>query len=278
MPIRRNHLYLLVFCALVLTSGQVWAAGWAEASGMDLLIQVALVLPAFLLGIGFHEFAHAYLAVRLGDPTPEDEGRLSLNPLDHLEPMGSLLILGAYVMHLPLIGWGLPVPVRAAAFRNPIRDMMKVALAGPLMNLAIAGAGAALWMAGDSVRFGMGWGLAPKAAYNLQLVLQAIIVTNLSLALFNLLPIPPLDGTWVLREFLNSEQTLLLARIEPFGFLILLLLIQTPLLEAPFRFVFKLVPAICDSGLWLAAYLAAVGLAWHLLLRSLPDFSLRRSG
>lgn len=267
----------MVFCCVVLATGQVWAAGWGDVQGVGILLQVALVLPAFLLGIGFHEFAHAYVAVRLGDPTPEDEGRLSLNPLDHLEPMGSLLILGAFVMHLPLIGWGLPVPVRAAAFRNPIRDMMKVALAGPLMNLAIAGGGAALWMAGDSLRFGMDWGLDRSAAFNIQLVLQSIIVTNLSLALFNLLPIPPLDGTWILREFLNSDQTLLLARVEPFGFLILLLLMQTPLLDAPFRFVFRLMPAICDSALWLAAYLAVVGLAWHLLLRSLPTFFLHRS-
>ncbi|MBI2944317.1 MAG: site-2 protease family protein [Candidatus Wallbacteria bacterium] len=263
--------------ALFAAAHSVWAGGGSSASASETMLRLALSLPALLLGIGMHEFSHAYVAVRLGDPTPEDEGRLSLNPLDHLEPVGSLLILGACITGLPLLGWGLPVPVRASMFRNPIRDMLKVAIAGPMMNLAVGGSAAIACMAFDSVGYGIRLGLPEHASIRLAFVLQSIVLTNLSLAAFNLLPIPPLDGHWVLREFVNAERALMLARIEPYGILILLVLMQTPILDVPFRFVFLLASNLMDSWVVLTGFLAVVGIAWYLLIRSLPEFYLRRS-
>ncbi|MBI3892268.1 MAG: site-2 protease family protein [Candidatus Wallbacteria bacterium] len=274
---RCSHGLAIAATALFLTAHSAWASGGFLADPMETFIRVALSLPALLLGIGLHEFAHAYIAVRLGDPTPEDEGRLSLNPLDHLDPMGSALILAAYAFQLPLLGWGLPVPVRGSMFRNPIRDMLKVGIAGPMMNLAIGGSAAAACLAFDSIGFGTTLGLPEQAAFRVAIMLRAIVITNLSLAAFNLLPIPPLDGHWVAREFLNADQTRLLAQIEPYGILVLLMLMQTPVLDTPFRFVFQLGIGLMTSWAMLGGYLAAVGVAWYLLIRSLPDFYLRRN-
>lgn len=171
------------------------------------LEQFLIVASIFAFAISFHEYAHAWAADRLGDPGPRLAGRLTLNPRAHLDLLGTvmLVVLG--------IGFARPVLVNESRFRHPVRDMMWVALAGPAANVVLAVV-AALWLRS---------GLVPFGSFGVRLLVQAVSL-NLALALFNLLPIPPLDGSRVLRAFVGWRTRMWLARWEPYGFFLLLLL------------------------------------------------------
>lgn len=232
------------------------------------LKRIVLSLPAFLLGIGLHEWAHAWVAWKLGDSTPEEEGRLSLNPLDHLDPLGTLLIIGAAFWHLPLLGWGKPVSIRPNAFRNPIKDKMKVALAGPLMNLAVV-AGAlfafhAFSAAHDAILGNLGYTFWD----NCRVLLETLILTNACLALFNMLPIPPLDGSKVLENFVSANTVISMREIEPYGILILYGLINTPLLGMPFNAMYQGAELLMGSLAFASVYALFVASAWVQMVRS----------
>ncbi|MFO7605579.1 MAG: site-2 protease family protein [Desulfurivibrionaceae bacterium] len=180
----------------------------------NLIQQIAIMAPPFLLAITFHEFCHGYVAWRLGDPTARNAGRLTMNPLKHLDPLG---VLAFIIMR---IGWAKPVPVNASYFRNPVKDMMWVAAAGPAANLALALVSAVamkfLVMTESFVPNGV---LVPL--YNMVAV---SIWFNLVLCFFNLLPIPPLDGSRIITHFLPTRGVMLFHRLEPFGFILLLAL------------------------------------------------------
>lgn len=180
----------------------------------NIIQQIAIMAPPFLLAITFHEFCHGYVAWRLGDPTAHDAGRLTMNPLKHLDPLGVLAFI------IMKIGWAKPVPINASYFRNPIKDMMWVALAGPASNLALALISAvAIKLLVVAEPFIPGVILVPL--YNMVAV---SIWFNLVLFIFNLLPIPPLDGSRILTRFLPAQGVMLFYKLEPFGFIILLAL------------------------------------------------------
>jgi Zn-dependent protease len=173
-----------------------------------LYIAVALVVAATI-----HEFAHAYAAVRLGDPTPKHQGRLTLNPLAHLDPIGSLMIF------LVGFGWARPVEINPQNFSDWRRGVLLVAVAGPLANVA------AVALLGLVVRLG----IALPADWAVDLWL-ALIRINAILAVFNLLPIPPLDGSRILVSLLPGSYAVTYARLQPFGIVILIVLLFTGLL------------------------------------------------
>lgn len=162
---------------------------------------------ALTLGITIHEFAHAWRAEKAGDPTPRSRGRLSLNPLDHYDPVGTTLIL------LFGFGWGKPVPVNPAMFRNPRRDQLMVALWGPLSNLILA------VVLAIPIRLGV------TGVYTEPLM--AIILLQLILAIFNLLPVYPLDGSRILSAMLPVDKARRLdALFQQYGMVLLIVVVM----------------------------------------------------
>ena len=148
-------------------------------------LALLLFLPALIIAITIHEFAHAFLADRLGDPTPQLQGRLSLNPLKHLDPVGSLMLL------FFRFGWGKPVEFDPYNLRHPRRDAALISLAGPAVNLVLATLLALI------LKF------SPSSLFSVFLI--PIILININLAIFNLLPVPPLDGAKILYGFLPRD-------------------------------------------------------------------------
>ena len=177
-----------------------------------------LSIPVFLLALTFHEVAHGYVARRLGDPTAEEMGRLSLNPAKHISIFGTILFpLMLYLAHSPVIfGWAKPVPVDARYFRNPLRGMMWVGMAGPVANFILALAGALV--------FRLLKGLIAGQSLLLDLTVMFIFI-NLILGLFNLIPIPPLDGSRIVTGLLPRRLAVEYLKVERYGFLILVFLL-----------------------------------------------------
>ena len=192
---------------------------------MDLQIPIALFV--LLISLVVHESAHAYAALRLGDDTALRLGRLTLNPAAHLDPIGSILVpamglmMGGFV-----IGWAKPVPVNTLRLGNPVRDHAIVAAAGPASNLLLALISAILlglitgWAHGNPGASGPGDGMA-----FLGLLFRWGITLNVLLAVFNLIPLPPLDGSWILLTFLKGEAAEFYLRLRPYGFLLIIALL-----------------------------------------------------
>jgi len=194
-----------------------------------ILFQVIVLVLAFSV----HESAHAYVAMRLGDPTAYMLGRVTLNPMKHLDPLGSVILpLLALVYHWPLLGWAKPCPVTPRNFRNYKRDDILVSLAGPVSNLAMAaialvllivfkhvGGGGAI-----STLMGMQQDAGPDTSSLAQLAVAMLlyygVTINLMLFVFNLIPVPPLDGSHVLRQFLPYRVEQVYDKVGRYGLLI----------------------------------------------------------
>lgn len=167
-----------------------------------------LLIPAILFALSVHEFSHGVVAYKLGDPTAKDAGRLTLNPLSHLDPVGTLML---FLVHF---GWAKPVPVNPAYFKNPKRDMLWVALAGPASNMALA------FLSGLAVRAMSavpGFYQSGSTGTMIITMFYLSVQINLALAVFNLLPIPPLDGSKILYGMLPAEYEHIAYNLERYG-------------------------------------------------------------
>ena len=194
-----------------------------------------LTLPAVLWAISFHEFCHGYAAKLVGDPTAERSGRLSLNPLDHFDLVGTLMLLFVG------FGWAKPVPINTRYFRHPRRDLVIVSLAGIVGNILTAVV-CVLFL-----RFlGDPWyRLAGRAGI---MVLVQMIAINMGLAAFNLIPIPPLDGSRVLEAFLPFRFLRYYYWLERYGMIILLVLLMTGIVDVLFNPIFRLLWGLLPFG------------------------------
>lgn len=177
--------------------------------------QLILLIPAFLIAVTVHELAHGLVADRLGDPTARLQGRLTLNPLPHIDPLGAIAFL------LAGFGWAKPVPVNSYNLRHPVRDMAWIAAAGPASNFVVAFVGLVTLMLTQR------WIQVAFLAEPLTRTLLAVFHFNLVLAVFNLIPLPPLDGGHFLPYFLPRASWTRLHRLEQYGPLLLLLLVMS---------------------------------------------------
>jgi Zn-dependent protease len=189
-------------------------------------IAVAISFGVLLLSLTIHEAAHAWTADKLGDPTARSLGRVSLNPLVHIDWIGTVLLpLIAVVSNLPLIGWAKPVPVMIRNLRHPRRDFMIVAAAGPISNLLQAVVFALVLRLVSPADDPDGGGLLPR-------VLELAVYINLLLAFFNLIPVPPLDGGNVMLGLLPPRLAAGYSQLRDYGFIILYALMFTGMASA----------------------------------------------
>jgi Zn-dependent protease len=224
------------------------------------ILQLVLSLVATFAAVILHEVAHGYVSWRLGDPTPKQQGRLTANPLAHIDPIGSIVVpLALWAIKSPfLFGWAKPVPINPAFYRNPLKGTLYVALAGPLSNVAAAlvATGVGRLILGVSDPFLLhASSFAANLVQAVFLFLGIFVIINLVLAVFNLIPIPPLDGSRVLAYFLPAHWRLRMAQIERFGFLIIFALVLLGGTSGLFRLT---------SGVWRAL----LGNEWLFFLSS----------
>jgi Zn-dependent protease len=200
------------------------------------IAEILYQMIAFLFAISVHESAHAWTASRCGDPTARMLGRVSLNPIRHIDPIGTVVLpLVAAISGIPLLGWAKPTPVDPRNFRNPVMDDILTSVAGPVSNFIVA-TGALLLLGGISLFSTSGHaaitgllggfdgaGSDSVLAFAAKLLFELMRI-NIVLAVFNLIPVPPLDGSHVLRHFLSDPVRMVYDRIGIFGLLALVYL------------------------------------------------------
>ena len=190
-------------------------------SGFLDALQIPVMVVILLFSVIIHEVSHGVVAERLGDPTARLQGRITLNPIPHIDIIGSIILpAAAIIFGLPLLGWAKPVPIDIRRFRDPMRDFAMTALAGPVSNLAQVMIYAGIFHVG----MWMGW-------YFVAQVGSWGIYINLLLAMFNLLPVPPLDGSRLIAAALPSDMGWQFLSIGRYGFMILMMLIFTGVLR-----------------------------------------------
>jgi Zn-dependent protease len=221
----------------------------------QLIPQLVIYMVVLLLAISAHEAAHAWMSYKFGDDTARLLGRITLNPVAHTDPIGTLLIpivgfifgsIGGPVASIPLIGWGKPTPVNPLRWRNKDLANVMVSIAGILANLILAIIGFAILKV--ILMTGGGSQIPESLQEPVGIFLRDMLIMNISLAVFNLLPFPPLDGSKVLDTFLPASMRPVMELLEQYGFIILMILIYLGVLNAIITPVIRLVAYLLYLG------------------------------
>ncbi|EIJ80264.1 peptidase M50 [Bacillus methanolicus PB1] len=198
--------------------------------------KIPYVAITLMIAFTLHEFAHAYVAYKFGDPTAQKQGRLTLNPIQHLDPIGTILIFIAG------FGWARPVPVNRFYFKNPRLAGILISVAGPLSNLFLGAIGYIIWYSLA------GAGLSAEIPEFVPKFLNIFIQLNFVLFVFNLLPFPPLDGFRILEDLAPADIRVKMTQFEAYGSLIFLILVITPLNEYTIQPIFNTVLPVLLNG------------------------------
>ena len=212
---------------------------------MDILTTIATWLVPLVIAIVFHEVAHGLVARRLGDPTAAAMGRLTLNPVKHIDPFGTVVLpMILAIAHAPIFGWARPVPVIKERLRNPRRDMMLVALAGPGMNMLLALVGTMILGVAMALSDGQPTGALEFVARN---AINFLLI-NIFLAVFNLIPLPPFDGGHVVESLLPPSLAKPFAALGRYALLVLIfLLLILPMISPSTNIVGRLISPIVET-------------------------------
>jgi Zn-dependent protease len=195
------------------------------------------VAITLMVAFTFHEFSHAYVAYKFGDPTAKKQGRLTLNPIQHLDPLGTILIFIAG------FGWARPVPVNSFFFKKPRLAGVLVSVAGPLSNLILASLGFIIWYSLSKA------GTAASLPVYVPEFLDLFIQLNIVLFIFNLLPFPPLDGYRIVEDLAPKNLKAKMTKLETYGSLIFIILVITPLDQYTIQPIFSYLKPSVLSGM-----------------------------
>lgn len=211
--LRRNPMVPVILIFVLMAVNSLMRGNYANP--MDWVIEKLMILPGILIGLSFHEFGHAYVSTKLGDPTPKLQGRVTINPMAHIDPVGMVCLL------LCGFGWGIPVQINPSYYKNRRRDEILVGFAGVAMNLILAIVFSLLVRVAVIVYQSTGSEIA-SIFYE---ILLNVVMINVVLMVFNLLPVPPLDGFGIVTNLFNLQKYSWYEKYYQYGYFILIFMV-----------------------------------------------------
>lgn len=218
--LKRNPMLPIIMIFVLMAVNSLMRGGYANP--MDWIMEKLMILPGILIGLSFHEFGHAYVSTKLGDPTPKLQGRVTINPLAHIDPVGMVCLLFCG------FGWGIPVQINPSYYKNRRRDEILVGFAGVAMNLILAIVFSLLVRVAITVF----QSTQSETASIIYQILLNVVMINVVLMVFNLLPVPPLDGFGIVTNLFNLQKYSWYDKYYQYGYFILIFLVLLGVVSA----------------------------------------------